>query len=107
MAFTATFAEVERAPFGGVGYAVTVDATMDTSNANPATGVVLTGCGVQTILGVDCIGWTTAAVGYVPQFDSTLGTLKILIQTGTAAKLGLYGSTFASAVTFRLVVYGY
>jgi len=105
--FTPTYSEIERSDYGGMGYGVVNDVTMDAVTAYPSGGFALSYGGVNTILGAKTVGFSTAAVGYVPQYNKTTGKLQVMMPDGTAAVLAEFSGTFATKVVFRLLIVGY
>ena len=108
MAFTPTYSPVApNATLGGQGYGRMQDITMDAVSAYPAGGFALTGCGIQTILGVAHVGNNTAGVGYIPAWNSQTSKLQILVSGASASPLIEFVGTFAASTVIRGWIIGY
>lgn len=110
MAFTPTYAQVgPRATMAGQGYGVMVDITMDAVSAYPAGGFSISGaCGIFTITGAIPAGNSTAAVGLIPQYDTSNSKLQVFTSVATnAVALNEFSGTFSATTVFRMFVIGY
>lgn len=112
MAFTPTYAILNRMAADTLGYIEVGDLTMDSTNAYPSGGFAISGSGAQivgilTILGLKWLGGNTAALGYVPYWNTQTSKLQILQSAGSAAPLAEFSGTFGAGITIRIGTVGY